>query len=193
MTRIISGSARGRRLKVPAAGTRPTADRVRESLFNMLEHRYDGLGGVSVADVYAGSGAFGLEAASRGATPVVLVDNDRAAIAAIEENLRTTGLDARVAAVDARTWVAAAATSGLTFDIVFLDPPYSTPASSVVAVIADMAAAGLLADECDVLYECPRPRRSDEVTAMPSGFEELAVRAYGDTQVRHAVWYGRQV
>ena len=193
MTRIIGGSARGRRLKVPAAGTRPTTDRVRESLFNMLEHRYDGLDGVSVADVYAGSGAFGLEAASRGASPVVLVDNDRVAVAVMEENIRTTGLKAHVAAMDASAWVSSASAGGTSFDVVFLDPPYHVPAASVIALIADMASRGLLADECDVLYECARPRKGDEGVPMPAGFEELPARTYGDTQVRHAVWYVHRV
>lgn len=190
VTRIISGNAKGRRLKVPSSGTRPTADRVRESLFNMLEHRFDGLSGVHVADLYAGSGALGLEAASRGATPVVLVDNDRAAAAVIADNIGATGLTANLAAMDVGAWVASAASLHAPYDIVFLDPPYITPAQAVMAVLSEMSAAGLLAHECDVLYECARPRKGEQVAAMPVGFEELPVRTYGDTHVRHGVWYG---
>ncbi|MEI7655695.1 MAG: 16S rRNA (guanine(966)-N(2))-methyltransferase RsmD [Actinobacteria bacterium] len=191
MTRIIAGTAKGRRLKVPDTGTRPTADRVRESLFNILEHRYDGLDGVSVADLYAGSGALGLEAASRGAAPVVLVENDRAAAAVIASNIETAHLPAHVSAMDVKVWVSGPAAAHAPYDIVFLDPPYTVSPDTVMSLVASMAQADLLADECDVLYECAKPRKDQQACLWPAGFKEHQVRAYGDTQVRHGVWYGQ--
>ena len=91
MTRIVAGSVGGRRIEVPRRGTRPTSERVRESLFGRLEH-YGALDGARVLDLCAGSGALGLEAASRGAGEVVLVDSSRAAVAVCRANIRALGL-----------------------------------------------------------------------------------------------------
>src|SRR5438067_2074266 len=91
MTRIVAGIAGGRRLRVPPAGTRPTSDRVREALFNMLAARMD-FDGVRVLDLYAGSGALGLEALSRGASHALLVESDRKAAAVVRGNIADLGL-----------------------------------------------------------------------------------------------------
>jgi 16S rRNA (guanine966-N2)-methyltransferase len=100
MTRIISGGAKGRTLKVPSQGTRPTSDRVREALFSQLESIFGLVGGaawegIAVLDLYAGSGALGLEAASRGAGPVVMVDNAKDAVRAIRANVAALGMGGR--------------------------------------------------------------------------------------------------
>jgi len=138
VTRLIAGSAGGRRLKVPASGVRPTGDRAREGLFNSLGSLLD-LDGARVLDLYAGSGALGLEALSRGAAEVVFVEQDRAAAAAIRRNADKLGAS-----------VALLNTSALTlppsppFDLILTDPPYS-PGSGSAAVQAVLRAQWLAA------------------------------------------------
>ncbi len=119
--RVVAGELRGRRLVAPAAGaTRPTTDRVREAVFNALAS-IDVLVGAAVADLYAGSGALGIEALSRGATHCTFIERDRAALSVIEENLASLGLRQRstLLAGDATVQVARVAA-----DVVFADPPY---------------------------------------------------------------------
>jgi 16S rRNA (guanine966-N2)-methyltransferase len=123
--RVIGGTARGRRLRAPkSAVARPTADRVREAIFDVLTH-LGAIEGASVADVFAGSGALGIEALSRGAAAVTFVETDRAAVAAINWNLEMTGLSSaatRIVRADALAWCATVAE---TFDVAFVDPPYA--------------------------------------------------------------------
>lgn len=128
--RVVAGSARGVRLAAPGAGTRPLADRVKQALFAILE---PGLRDATVLDLFAGSGAAGIEALSRGAARAVFVDRDTGAVRAIGENLRRTGLEARGRVVrrDAVAWLEApdgAATDG-PFDLVVVDPPYADTAA----------------------------------------------------------------
>jgi 16S rRNA (guanine966-N2)-methyltransferase len=140
--RIIGGAGKGRRLKSPrGAGTRPTGDRVKQSLFDMLAAR---LAGCRFLDVFAGAGGVGLEALSRGASRVVLVDDDREAIAAIQANLAPlAGKEcAQVFRQDARVALAALGDSGVRFDIVFLDPPYDSPLYE--EVLEEVGRLGLL-------------------------------------------------
>ncbi len=121
--RVVGGTARGRRLQAPAgSGVRPTSDRVREAMFDMLTS-LGAVEGATVVDLFAGSGALGLEALSRGATAATFVDDDRAALDAVKVNLVTTGLYARATVVqaDVLTWLATAPR----FDLAFADPPYS--------------------------------------------------------------------
>jgi 16S rRNA (guanine(966)-N(2))-methyltransferase RsmD len=120
--RIVAGEHRGRRLRSPAgAGTRPTADRVREALFSILGP----VTGLSVLDLYAGSGALGMEALSRGAGPATFVDSERPAVAAIRANLEAIGaVGAEVVERDALGWLRAAGAGEARFDLVFCDPPY---------------------------------------------------------------------
>jgi len=129
--RIIAGQWRGYRLRFPgAAGLRPTADRRRETLFNWLG---GDLAGLACLDLFAGSGALGFEAASRGARMVDLVENRRAVAAALRENRDRLGADAvRVHAVDARRFLAAAPASA--YDVVFVDPPFARPEFAVEAL-----------------------------------------------------------
>ena len=120
--RIVAGTHRGRRLHHPGADTRPTADRVREALFSILGT----LEGDRVLDLYAGSGALGIEALSRGAREAVFVDRSRAATQAIERTLGELGVAAEVHRSDALDFLRRAA-AGPGFDLVFLDPPYDQP------------------------------------------------------------------
>ena len=123
--RVIAGSARGVRLRAPGAGTRPLADRVKQTLFAILE---PDLPGARVLDLFAGSGAAGIEALSRGAASAVFVERDAGAAAVIEVNLRATSLagpGARVVRADAVTWLSRPSPPDPPFDLVIVDPPYA--------------------------------------------------------------------
>lgn len=186
MTRIIAGAAGGTTLTVPSAGTRPTSDRIRESLFGALEAA-DAVAGARVLDLYAGSGALGLEALSRGAASADLVEKAAAACRVATANA------ARVAtalgAPAARVHRAAAATFLRTatgpFDLVFADPPYAVSDGEVTAVLA--ALAPLLAADASVVVE--RATRSGRPTAPPA-LASLRDRRYGDTTLW---WFAPEV
>jgi 16S rRNA (guanine966-N2)-methyltransferase len=146
MTRIISGRGKGRRLKTPPGlETRPTAARLRQSLFDILAPI---LPGCRFLDAFAGSGAIGLEALSRGASRVVFVDVSAPAISAIRENvgaLAAAGGDVQVLRQDARIALAALADSGVRFDVIYLDPPYDSELyEELLELVSTM---GLLRDE----------------------------------------------
>jgi len=189
--RIIAGSARGRRLSVPRSGTRPTADRVRESVFSAVESRVGTFGGLRVADLYAGSGAVGLESLSRGATRALFVERDRAALEVLRANIAAVGLAGGVV-VDAdvtRLVSTGPAPSAMgPYDLVFADPPYELDSGVLEGVLSGLAAHGWLAEGALVLIE--RSRRRDRVT-WPEGYEPDRDRTYGETVVRSAIWYGR--
>jgi 16S rRNA (guanine966-N2)-methyltransferase len=180
MTRVIAGAARGRRLAVPPGSTtRPTSDRTREGLFSTLSSVGD-LAGASFLDLYAGSGAVGIEAASRGARRVLLVERDPKALHSIRANLATVGLPA-VAVRDQKVETVIAGTPDAAFDFVFLDPPYSDP---VGAVLDRLVGGGWLAPDAVVCVE--RATRAGDLT-WPPGIEPLRSRKYGDS----TLWYGR--
>jgi 16S rRNA (guanine966-N2)-methyltransferase len=178
VTRIIAGRAGGRRLQVPASGTRPTSERVREALFSALEHRLD-LGGAAVLDLFAGSGALGLEAVSRGAARAVLVEAARPAARVAAANAAACGLQARVV-VDRAERAAARPLPGGPFTLVLADPPYAYPADALDRLVADLVAAGNLADDAVVVLE--RDAR-DPAPTWPATWPEPERRVYGDTAV----------
>lgn len=188
MTRIVAGRAGGRRLATPRGdATRPTSDRVREALFSRLESWVGTLEGLRFLDLYAGSGAVGLEAWSRGAT-VTLVEHDRRTAALVTANARTVG--ARLGGPDAEVEVVAA-TVGTTlgrppaapYDVVFSDPPYPLADAAVEADLTALVEHGWLADEAVVVVE--RSTRSPE-PAWPAGIELEVGRKYGET----TLWCG---
>jgi 16S rRNA (guanine966-N2)-methyltransferase len=181
MTRIVAGTVGGRTIEVPPKGTRPTSDRVREAIFSRLEH-LDVLDGGRVLDLYAGSGALGLEAASRGAAEVVLVVSARRAADVARRNVAALGLGrtVRVVADTAERYAASAA--GL-FDVVFLDPPYDLAEDALASVRAHHAAPGMLAQGAVVVVE--RSTRSPE-PAWPTGLAAFARKDYGETAVHYA-------
>jgi 16S rRNA (guanine966-N2)-methyltransferase len=186
MTRIISGTARGRRLAVPAESTRPTSDRAREGLFNSLAARMD-FDGVRVLDLYAGSGAVGLEAMSRGAEHARFVESDRRAVTVLTANIRTVlGPNPPGAAVDGRDVdaVLAGIAPSLPFDLVFADPPYALEDDRIGAVLSALTGPGWLADGAIVVVE--RSARGDE-PHWPVGLERFASKRYGEA----LLWYGR--
>lgn len=140
MTRIVAGSAKGRTLAVPKSGTRPTSERVREALFSRLDHM-NVLEGATVLDLFAGTGALGLEALSRGAARAILVEKASAAARVASANVRATGLPARVVTADVRAYLGARGGEALTGenDLVFIDPPYDIPEGDMTTVLSALA------------------------------------------------------
>lgn len=176
--RVIAGSAGGRRLdSPPGTGVRPTADRVREALFSSLGAAVPD---ATVLDLFAGSGALGIEALSRGAGRAVLVERDRQAAAVVARNLARTGLQGRATVVrtDATTYVRGP--RGGPFDIVLLDPPYEHPTPDLYALVTALREAGGLAPGATVVVE--RDRRDPTGDTEPPGLLALdRRRVYGDT------------
>lgn len=184
MTRIIGGSARGRRLRTPSGdATRPTSDRVREALFSALEAQLGTLRGVRFLDLYAGSGAVGLEAASRGAAGVTAVESDRRTARLVGDNARALGFDVDVRAQPAAAVVSTSPASP--YDVAFLDPPYPVPGEEVARVLALMVAHDWLGPGAAVVVE--RSARSVE-PRWPEGLEVLRQKRYGET----VLWYLRR-
>jgi 16S rRNA (guanine966-N2)-methyltransferase len=137
--RVIAGTARGTRLQSPGTGTRPLGDRVKETLFAILE---PDLAGARVLDLFAGSGAGGIEAISRGSTAAVFVERDSGACQVIAENLRRARVSERASVIrgDTIKYLAERGTSDGPFDIVLIDPPYAEP-QLLEAALASVAAA----------------------------------------------------
>ena len=188
MTRIIAGAARGRRLSVPpGTRTRPTSDRAREGLFAAITARHGPLDGTAFLDLYAGSGAVGLEALSRGAAPVLFVESDPTAFRVNRANMTAVGLPGaelvtgRVATV-LRRGPGRGAGRGPAFGVVVADPPYATGEGEVTAMLAALR-GGWLASGAFVAVE--RATRSGPV-AWPEGYAPDGSRHYGEA----TFWYG---
>ena len=177
---MVAGTAGGRTLRVPPKGTRPTSDRVREALFSRLEH-LDAVDGARVLDLYAGSGALGIEAASRGAAAVTLVDSARAATDVCRRNVETVGL-AGIDVVTQRAERFVQSPVGGPWDLVLVDPPYELTEAELAAVLEGLAAEGRLAERAVVVVE--RSSRTPE-PAWPAGLRRTDRRAYGET----VVWF----
>ena len=181
MTRIIAGQARGRRLQVPAgAHTRPTADRAREGLFSSLLSLLD-LEGARVLDLYAGSGALGLEALSRGAGSATMVEDDPAALRAIRTNVETLGLPgAHVVEGDALAFLAVGPEPR--YRLALLDPPYDVDAVPVLAALRPWLVP-------DAVVAVERRTRGPEL-AWPQGYEPVRSRRYGEATLWYALRSG---
>lgn len=180
MTRIVAGVAGGRRLAVPAKGTRPTSDRVREALFSAVQSAVD-LDGARVLDLYAGTGALGLEALSRGAASAVFVESASGALAVLRKNVAAVGLPGVVRAGKVATVLAAGAPA--VFDLVLADPPYAV--SDLSAELGLLVSGGWVGPGSVVIVE--RSRRAAELS-WPSPLAPLKVRHYGETSLHWAVW-----
>ncbi len=181
MTRIIGGIAGGRRIAVPPRGTRPTTDRVRESLFNIVTARRD-LAGLAVLDLYAGSGALGLEALSRGAASALFVESDPRTATVIARNIETLGLPGATLRRGAVTAVLAAGTAS-PVDLVLADPPYDVDAAEVDAVLADLITRGWAREGTIAVVE--RGAASAPLT-WPARWSLWPRRVYGDTRLEIA-------
>lgn len=180
MTRIIAGTAGGRTIDVPPTGTRPTSDRVREALFSRLEHA-DVLDGATVWDLYAGSGALGLEAASRGAADVVLVESAPRAAEVCRRNAARLGMrQVRVAGQKVAAFLERAAGP---VDLVLVDPPYDLGEDELAAALAGVAPH--LAQGALLVVE--RTSRTPEPT-WPDGVGRTGEKRYGET----VLWYAER-
>ncbi len=176
--RIVAGSARGRRLRVPPGrAVRPTADRVKESIFSMLESRHC-WEGVAVLDLFAGSGALGIEALSRGAARAVFVESDRTAATAIRSNLRAARCEGEVVVAPAARAIKALAVAGRRFGGVFLDPPYHR--GWVDQTLLALEESGLIEAGGWVVVE---HGRDEEPAARGGTLAHRETRRYGDTRV----------
>jgi 16S rRNA (guanine966-N2)-methyltransferase len=187
MTRVIAGQAGGRRLAVPpGTTTRPTSDRAREGLFASLLSELGRLDGARVLDLYAGSGAIGLEALSRGAERVLMVESDARAAAVIKANVTAVGLPGATVAVD-RVERLLARPSSSPFGLVIADPPYAVTEAAVTKVLT-LLEDGWLADDALVVIE--RATRSGPF-GWPPGFLPGKSRRYGEATFWYG-WYGRE-
>ncbi|MFC4493973.1 16S rRNA (guanine(966)-N(2))-methyltransferase RsmD [Streptomyces ovatisporus] len=188
MTRVIAGAVGGRRLTVPPGqGTRPTSDRAREGMFSSWEAQLGGAAawqGSRVLDLFGGSGAVGLEALSRGAAHVLLVESDARAARTIRQNVKALGLPgAEVRHAKAEQALAGPAPE-VPYDLVFLDPPYAVTDGHVREILLTLRSGDWLSDEALATVE--RSTRGGEFR-WPEGFEGLRSRRYGEG----TLWYGR--
>lgn len=183
MARIIAGEFGGRRLRTPeGTQTRPTTDRTRESLFASLEATAD-LDGGPFVDLFAGSGAVGLEALSRGAPYAYLIDDSPSARAAIQANVETLGLAARCTTLPMTAQASVSSLAGVAATTVFADPPYDLSSDDLGELLAALLEAGAMHQDATVVVE--RSRRT--AWSWPTQFEALRDRRYGDARL----WYGR--
>ncbi|MFE6551864.1 16S rRNA (guanine(966)-N(2))-methyltransferase RsmD [Streptomyces sp. NPDC057746] len=186
MTRVIAGRAGGRRLAVPPGnGTRPTSDRAREGLFSTWQSLLGGpLGGERVLDLYAGSGAVGLEALSRGAGHSLLVEADARAVRTVRENVKALGLPGAEVRAGKAEQIIHTPAPAQPYDIVFLDPPYAVSDDDLREILLTLRTGGWLA--ADVVVTVERSTRGGEFR-WPDGFEAVRSRRYGEG----TFWYGR--
>lgn len=184
MTRVIAGAARGRRLAVPdGQGTRPTSDRAREGLFSSLASTLRTFAGVRFLDLWAGSGAVGLEALSRGAAHTALVEADQKALRTLRANVAALGLPG-AEVVPAKVATALAGPPAAPYDVVFADPPYAGGDEPLLAALAALRAQGWLAPGAVIVLE--RPTRAPGFP-WPAGLTADRERRYGEA----TLWYGR--
>jgi 16S rRNA (guanine966-N2)-methyltransferase len=183
MTRIISGTAKGRTLQVPKEGTRPTSDRVRESLFTMLHHDIGGnWSDAVVLDLFAGTGAFGLEALSRGAKSALAVELDDEAFKTVQHNCSATHLPMMAEKADAFKWVTKP--SAKKFNLVYIDPPYDFSQTLIQELVANLV-NNCLSDDAIVLIERSSRGAGISVEGWECSSED---RKFGDTTVQKLVW-----
>ncbi len=183
MTRIIGGAVGGRRIQTPrGATTRPTSDRVREALFSAIEAWCGSLSGLRFLDLYAGSGAVGLEAWSRGAGVVTLVEQDRRTAALISSNAKTLGF-AKANVMSTAVTATLRRSPAAPYDVAFLDPPYPLDEEALASDLRALDAQDWLVPGALVVVE--RSSRSPE-PVWPAGFTDQRAKRYGETML----WYG---
>jgi len=175
MMRITAGTAKGRRLKSPTAGTRPMTERMKESVFSALGD----VSGLKVLDLYAGSGSLGLEALSRGAKKASFVEKERDAIVKLEENIKTTGFGRKTEVMwaDVPTTINRHADSRM--DLIFVDPPYTVAVPGVRSDLEAIVLGGWLSDEGRIVVH--RPHK--EAKLNPLGLNLVWEREYGQARL----------
>lgn len=186
MTRVIAGAAGGRRIAVPAGrDTRPTSDRAREGLFSTVLALLGPLDGRRVADLYAGSGAVGLEALSRGAGHALLVESHGRAVKVIRDNVAALGLPGAVPVADRVERVVRRGCDE-PYDLVFADPPYALGGEEVTRLLVSLRDNGWLAPDALIVVE--RAGRGEGLV-WPAGYAAERERRYGEA----VFWYGRAI
>lgn len=173
--RVIAGKAKGARLKSPGMGTRPMTDRMKEALFSSLGE----IDGVKVLDLYAGSGALGLEALSRGGTKATFVENARDAIVKLEENIQTTGLKRKSEVLWADVKATLERGSSKRYDLIFVDPPYGVSVPAVRSDLEAIVMGGFLSDDGRVVVH--RPQKESQL--KPLGLKLIWEREFGQARV----------
>lgn len=183
--RIIAGEFRGRTLKAPKGeGTRPTTDRVREAMMSTVHSARGGFEGAVVLDAFAGSGALGLEAISRGARSACFCERAGEALKALNANVGLLGLDARRARVRKGDVLRDVPSARPPFDLVFLDPPYACDADEALGLVGTLRARAALADDAIVVYEHAAGANGAVDDAAKARHLSIAQRKkYGDTVV----------
>jgi len=183
VTRIIGGTAGGRRLRTPSGdNTRPTSDRVREAMFSAIAASHGSIYGLRFLDLYAGSGAVGLEARSRGAGVVTLVEHDRRTASLIRDNVKAVGFS-NIEVLTSTVGRALSLPPRAPYDIAFLDPPYAVPGTDVRKVLAALLTHDWLVEGALVVVE--RSTR-DADHDWPVGYVGERSKKYGET----TLWYG---
>jgi 16S rRNA (guanine966-N2)-methyltransferase len=184
--RIVGGALRGRALAAPKSqAVRPTSDRLRESIFDILQHAYgEPMQGVAAVDLFAGTGALGLEALSRGAARALFVDDGAEARALLRQNIEALGLGGVTRVFRRDATKLGAAPAGERFALAFLDPPYGKDLAP--RALAQLAQGGWLLPGALIVVE----ESANADLALPEGFAPLDTRRYGDTQVLFARWEG---
>ena len=184
--RIVAGTLKGRTIDAPSGtDTRPTIDRVREALFSSLYSLLGGFEGVSVLDAFAGSGALGIEALSRGAERALFFERDAKAAATLKKNLSACKLGSdRARIVQRDAFKSAQSEPGAPFDLVLLDPPYAYEAHEVLGWVATLVQSQTIAPDAVIVYEHALSSKQDVLDeAQTLGFEVIAMKKYGKTSV----------
>ncbi len=183
MTRIVAGEFGGRQIKTPPGdGTRPTTDRVREAMFSSLQSELSGFDGLRVLDLFAGSGALGLEALSRGAVAADFVESDSRVAGVIKRNIADLGAaNATVLRTTVERFVRVPPPEP--YDLIFLDPPYALGTDEVAALVAALTVPAWRTADSVIVVE----RSSRDPFSWPDGVLGLRDKAYGET----TLWYGR--
>jgi 16S rRNA (guanine966-N2)-methyltransferase len=184
VTRIVAGSAKGRRLVVPGHGTRPTSERAREALFSTLGSYLD-IVGARVLDLYAGTGAVGLEALSRGAKHATFVERNRSAIDVLRRNAAATGLDGAEAVQASVTAYLETGRPPAQFEFTFADPPYALAEAALTEVLRALADPRWTAPGAIVVVE---RAAAASAPSWPIGYEPIKQKRYGQGML----WYGRR-
>ena len=180
--RVIAGCARGMRLQAPPTHTRPSTDRLREALFSILQARLEG---AHILDLFAGSGALGIEALSRGAEKAVFVEEDRIAVKTLKKNLEQVRLAGRAAVLECDVF-AYLKSPRMVFDIVLADPPYASNADCDLAanLLSDSRLSELLSDDGLVVIEVEAERENP----VAPGWEVIDRRVYGSSAILFYGW-----
>lgn len=189
--RIIAGTHKGRVIESPEdRSTRPTTDRVREAIFSSVYSKLGDLAGVHVLDAFAGSGAMGMEALSRGASSCLFIERDERAMRVLEGNLKKLGIDgasAHAARMDAFDDPVPLRSARTPFDLVFLDPPYACEPASVSRLLEKWEADGLLGDGCLAVYEHSSSSDAEALRVFDGAdaFDVCGQKKYGKISVMY--------